>query len=307
MDCLVLGGAGFIGSHVVDRIIEADHRARVFDMPNISLRNFETNIDRVEFVGGDFNNTKDVANALRGMDVVIHLVSLTLPGPSNENPIYDVESNVVRTLFMLEKALEAGVKKIIFASSGGTVYGNPKTLPISETHPTDPMCSYGICKLTIEKYLNLFNILHDLNHVVLRLGNPYGERQKTQNFQGAIAVFLGKALRDEEIVIWGDGSVARDYFYIIDAADAFVKAVELDTKSNIYNIASGTAVTLNELVATIERVTGKRLKIRHVQGRKFDTPVNCLDIALASKELGWQPETSLEKGVKRTWEWLKNQ
>ena len=229
------------------------------------------------------------------------------PGHQTKIQIMMLKPTCCPTLCLLEKSLEAGVQKIIFASSGGTVYGIPKTLPIPETHSTDPICSYGICKLTIEKYLNLFNYLHGLKHVILRLGNPYGKRQKSNNVQGAIAVFLGKALRGEEIVIWGDGSVARDYFHVNDLTDAFAKAVEVDTQSNIYNIASGMAVSLSEVVKTIERVIGKKLMIRNIQGRKFDVPTNCLDISLASKELGWQPKTSLEDGIKWTWEWLNNQ
>ncbi len=307
MKCLVLGGAGFIGSHLVDGMVAAGHHVRMFDLPNISLKNLQNNIKQIDMVCGDFNNIEDVSRALKGMDVVVHLVSLTLPGPSNENPIYDVESNVVCTLRLLERSLQAGVKKIVFASSGGTVYGIPKTLPIPETHATDPICSYGITKLTIEKYLNLFDVLHGLTHVVLRLGNPYGERQKSNNIQGAVSVFLGKALKDEEIVIWGDGSVARDYFYIQDLINAFVKAIESDTPSNIYNIASGTATSLKDLIATIEQITGKNLKVRYVQGRKFDVPANCLDVTLAFKELKWRPEKSLTEGIKRTWMWLKRQ
>jgi UDP-glucose 4-epimerase len=135
------------------------------------------------------------------MDVIIHLIGTTLPEPSNDNPRYDVHTNVTATLKLLDKAREKGVKKIIFASSGGTVYGIPRALPIPETHPTDPICSYGITKLTVEKYLALYHHLYQLDYAILRLGNPFGERQRIINAQGAVAVFLGKIHQDQPITI----------------------------------------------------------------------------------------------------------
>jgi len=176
MRCLVLGGAGFMGSHIVDALVARNHRVRIFDLPNISTHNLHQSMDSVEILGGDFNNVNDISQALEDIDVVVHLVSTTLPGPSNENPVYDVESNVIGTLNLLKQAVEKRVKKIIFSSSGGTVYGIPRFVPIPETHETNPVCSYGITKLTIEKHLALFHHLHNLDYTVLRLANPYGER-----------------------------------------------------------------------------------------------------------------------------------
>ena len=216
MHCLVLGGAGFIGSNIVAALVEKGHQVRIFDLPNISLHNLIECMNSIEFIAGDFNNSNDISAALKGIDVVVHLVCSTVPGPSNENPIYDAKTNILGTLNFLETALQESVKKVIFASSGGTVYGIPETLPISETHPTNPICSYGITKLAIEKYLGLFNHLYNLNYNVLRLGNVYGKGQRTDSVQGAVGVFLGKALSNEVIKIWGDGSVVRDYLFISD-------------------------------------------------------------------------------------------
>ena len=305
MHCLVLGGAGFIGSHIVDALVAKGHRVRVFDLPNISTKNLEDTMEFIEIMGGDFHNVNDISPAIEGVDVVFHLVGTTLPGPSNENPVYDVETNVVGTLYLLKAAVEKGVKKIIFASSGGTVYGVPQTNPIPETHPTNPLCSYGITKLTIEKYLFLFHHLYDLDYTVLRLGNPYGERQRMDNVQGAVAVFLGKILNNQTITIWGDGSVARDYFYISDLVSAFTRVMDFDAKSHLYNIAGGRAYSLKEIVSVIRRVTGRNFHVEFTPGRRLDVPVNCLDITRAKDELNWQPGVSLEKGIARTWEWLK--
>jgi len=305
MNCLVLGGAGFIGSHIADALILRNHSVRIFDLPNISTRNLRKHIGAVDIMGGDFNNMNDISSALDGIDVVVHLICTTLPGPSNENPAYDVESNVIGTLNLLKEAVSKGVKKIIFASSGGTVYGIPVSLPIPETHQTNPLCSYGITKLMIEKYLALYRNLYSLDYVILRLANPYGERQKTDSVQGAVAVFLGKLLREQTITIWGDGSVARDYFYISDLVSAFIRVIESDTTSNLYNIASGQAISMNEIVSVIQEVTGKNPRVEFTPGRKLDVPVNCLNINQAGEELGWHPQIPLKEGIHRTWTWLQ--
>lgn len=307
MNILVLGGAGFIGSHIVDALVDRGHRVRVFDLPNVSRGNLHHCLHGIEMFEGDFGNVQDTTRALEGVDVLIHLICTTLPGPSNENPAYDVDSNVIGTLNLLNEALKHRVKKVVFASSGGTVYGIPKELPISETHPTDPICSYGITKLMIEKYLYLYHRIHGLNCTVLRLANPYGERQRITGVQGAIAVFLGKVLYDQPISIWGDGTVARDYFYIGDLVDAVCRVIEQEPPSLVYNIGSGTALSLNDMLEWIRRVTGKRPVVRYEPQRALDVPINCLDIGRAKRELGWEPKVGLEEGLLRTWAWLKKQ
>jgi UDP-glucose 4-epimerase len=306
MNCLVLGGAGFIGSHLVDALVGRGHRVRVFDLPNISMENLDRSLPSVEILGGDFENRRMVAEALEGMEAVVHLVSTTLPGPSNENPGYDVETNVIGSIHLLEEAVRRGARKVVFASSGGTVYGVPEILPIPESHGTNPICSYGITKLAVEKYLTLFHHLHGLRRTVLRLANPYGERQRTNSVQGAVAVFLGRVLRNEEITIWGDGTVARDYFHVSDLARALLLAVENDLPSPVYNVGSGTATSLLEILGTIGAVTGRRPEVRFTPARKLDVPVNCLDIRKIRSEGGWAPMVSLEEGIARTWEWMKS-
>lgn len=304
MNCVVLGGAGFLGSHLVDALVERGHGVRVFDIPNIEKDNLAECIDRIELRQGDFQNVKDVSEALDGMDVVVNFVYSTLPDSSNKNPVYDVESNLIGNIVLLEKALEKGVRKVVFVSSGGAIYGVPEIIPVPEDHKTEPLCSYGITKLAVEKYLYLFKNLHDLNYAVLRLGNPYGERQRVKGVQGAVAVFLGKIWNNSPIEIWGDGSVARDFIYIEDTVKAFLKVVEKETPSNVYNIGSGKSCSINELLYLMSRVTGRKPKIEYKPSRKFDIPEIALDIRKARRELDWSPETSLEDGIARTWEWI---
>jgi UDP-glucose 4-epimerase len=305
MNCLILGGAGFIGSHTVDALLTRGHSVRVFDRLNVDTSNLVDALPHIELCRGDFLNETDMSHALQGIDLVLHCISTTLPQTSNENPVYDVESNVVGTLRLLQLACQHGVNRIVFLSSGGTVYGSSVKCPISEADPTDPICSYGISKLAIEKYLHLFYHLHDLDYVVLRVANPFGERQNPTSGQGAVPAFLWRLLRGEPISIWGDGTVARDYLYISDLIAAIVAVIEGQTPSKIYNIGSGVALSLSELLAIMEAVTGRAPVIRYSPARKLDVPVTCFDISRAQKELHWQPRIPIEEGMARTWGWLK--
>lgn len=287
MKCLVLGGAGFIGSHIVDALLERGNEVRVFDRPNIDTKNILNSISHIEFQSGDFSNESDLAKALEGIDVVVHLVSTTIPSMSNVDPIYDVETNIAGTIRMLSLAKDTGVKKVVFASSGGTVYGEPLYLPIPENHPNDPICSYGITKLAIEKYLHLFQHLHGLDYSILRIANPYGERQNTGSGLGAINTFLWKVVNKEPITIWGDGEVSRDYFHISDLTAAFVGVIEGGIPSKIYNIGSGVAYSLNEILDVIQTVTGEKAVVHYTPGRKSDVSSNYLDISKAQQDFGW--------------------
>ena len=304
MKCLILGGAGFIGSHLAEGLVKRHHQVRVFDRTNADTANLVKVLPNIEFVRGDFLNENDISFALSNIDVVIHLIGTTLPKTSNENPTYDVGTNVVGSLNLLNLARQHSVKKVVFASSGGTVYGSPSTFPIPETHPTHPVCSYGITKLTIEKYLHLFNHLYDLDYVVLRIANPFGERQNPRGNQGVVSVFLWKLLQGDTITIWGDGTVARDYIYINDLVSAFLTTIETETPSRLYNIGSGVPLTLNELLRVMQTVTGRVPIVEYLPSRKLDLSINYLDISRARNELRWHPRISLEKGISRTWKWL---
>ena len=304
--CLVLGGRGFIGSHLVDALLARGHFVRCFDRPHVTPMG-ETHLSNPNFelYEGDLVSEADVTEALIDCEVCFHLVSTTLPKSSNADPVFDVESNVLGTVRLLTHAVKSGLKKIIFVSSGGTVYGVPTHLPILETHPTDPICSYGISKLAIEKYLGLFNQLHGLDYTVLRIANPYGERQRTHASQGAVAVFLGKVLRGEPVEIWGDGSVVRDYIYIADVVDALLMALERMGGEHVFNIGAGRGHSLNEVLDAIEKVTGCSADRRHLPGREFDVPASVLSIAHAQQLLGWSPKVSFEQGLEKFAKWLQ--
>jgi UDP-glucose 4-epimerase len=305
MKCLVLGGGGFIGSHIVEELHAAGHDIRILERPRVPR--FREFASRVEWVEGDFQSASVVHDAVDGIDAVFHLVSTTLPKSSNDDPIFDLESNVVATLRMLEFARDARVRKIIFISSGGTVYGTPASLPIPETHPTEPRVAYGIAKLAIEKYLALFQRLHGMDYTVLRVANPYGKRQRVETAQGAVAAFIDRVLRDQPIEIWGDGTITRDYVHVADVARAFLHALDYDGDVHIFNVASGRGRTLNELVALLEDVMGRRIAVRYMPGRPFDVPSNVLAIDRARDVLGWMPQVDFEAGLRETFAWARAQ
>jgi len=306
--CLVLGGRGFIGSHLIDALLVRGHHVRCFERPHVvPLGETHLASPQFELYEGDFVSEADVSKALVDCDVCYHLISTTLPKSSNADPVFDVESNVLGTVRLLSHAVSLGLKKIIFVSSGGTVYGVPTNLPIPETHPTNPVCSYGISKLTIEKYLGLFYQLHGMDYTVLRIANPFGERQRTQGSQGAVAVFLGKILRGEPVEIWGDGSIVRDYIHIADVVDALLRALDNSSGMHVLNIGAGRGYSLNEVLDTIEKTTGRVAIRRYLPGRAFDVPVSVLSIAQARKSIGWSPRISFEEGLQRFTAWLTHQ
>ena len=175
--CIIYGGAGFIGSHTTETLLDNNFEVTVFDKINASKKNLTNVLNKIRFIEGDFNNSIDIKESLKNQDYVIHLVSSTLPADSNLNPQYDVETNLISSLNLFEECVNQKIKKVIFVSSGGTIYGNPIKLPINEEHPTNPTSSYGIIKLTIEKYLLLYKSLKGLDYKILRLSNPFGERQ----------------------------------------------------------------------------------------------------------------------------------
>jgi UDP-glucose 4-epimerase len=301
---LVTGGAGFIGAHLVDSLIASGYKVRVLDRIPVEIRPTWRESAQIEYLMGDFSDHSLIDAALKDIDIVYHLVSTTIPATSNIDPIFDVQSNLIGTLSLLRTALQAGVKKVIFVSSGGTVYGKPRSLPIKETDPTDPICSYGITKLAIEKYLHMFNELHGLEFLVFRLANPFGERQRP-GAQGVIAAFIQKLVNGQAIEIWGDGSVVRDYIYIRDVVDILVRGISYNGASHIFNLGSGQGRSLNEIIDVLRSVTGRTVDCSFKEGRPLDVPKSILDISLVKQEFGWQPSNDFAGDISKTWNWFQ--
>lgn len=302
MNVLVLGGNGFIGSHIVDSMLDAGHSVRVFDR---SPDPWRKSVEGVRYFFGDFEDRPLLAEALQGVDLVVHLISTTVPSTSNLDPVADIQSNLVRSVQLFQLMSAAGVRRVVYFSSGGTVYGVPSVLPIPEGAALNPICSYGVVKVAVEKYLSMFDHLYGFRSLVLRPSNPFGPRQGHVGVQGVVATFMQKILRGEAISIWGDGSVRRDYIEVTDLARMCSLAIETDA-TGVFNVGSGVGLSLRELVAMIEQVTGIKAVVDYQPARRFDVPEIVLDIGRAGRELGWQPQIGMLDGLHRYYDWLRS-
>src|ERR1700690_3797866 len=238
MRILVLGGSGFLGSHIVDKFLAEKHEVTVYDL---YPERFRRSPRGIKFFTGDFGNVGALSELIEtGFDAVIHCVSTTTPKSSNESPEFDIQSNVIGTLNLLDICVRHKVGKLVFLSSGGTVYGDIGDLDlVDEPHSVRPMCSYGVSKLSIEHYLDVSRPLRGLDCVALRLSNPYGERQSPLRALGALTVFLHRTLKHENVEVWGDGRVTRDFIYVCDVANAVYLAT-INPVSGIFNVGTGT-------------------------------------------------------------------
>lgn len=305
MKCTVMGGGGFIGSHLSEALLNLGYDVTVLDRPQARY------LDKVrragaKIINGDFLNAYDLETAIVGSEVLYHLISTTVPQTANNDPLFDAETNLLGTVKLLQEVKKAQVKKVVFTSSGGTVYGVPKEVPIKETHPMEPISAYGVSKLAIEKYLHLYEALYDMGYCVLRISNAYGERQPITETQGVIPAFLDRIIKNEPIKIWGDGTIVRDYIHVQDIVNALIKAAVYKEPIGVFNIGSGRGYSLNELVEIVTKVTGKATKVSYVSGRPFDVPINVLDVSQAKTHLGWIPTIEIDKGIKRMYEWMLN-
>ena len=303
MRTLLIGGNGFIGSHIVDAFVDKGMDVVVFDrMPEL----YRSPLPKVEYHYGEFGNRGVLDDLIsNNIDNVVLLVSSTLPKTSNDDPIYDIQMNLVETIALLEICVKHKVKKIIFTSSGGTVYGIPEYCPLDEKHPTSPICSYGIVKLAIEKYISLFHYLYGLNYVTLRLSNPYGIRQNPSSIQGAIPVFMNKLLHDESLHIWGDGSIVRDFLDVRDVAQ-LVYTVTVQNSVGTYNAGSGHGVSINDIINLIASQMDINPNVIYEPPRNFDVPAIILDCNKVKKEFNWSPKIQLAQGISELYDWMRN-
>lgn len=291
---LITGGGGFIGQSVIARLLPVSVEVRNVDF--IPGRIAAPNLNH--WLGSFLDPTR-MREALIGVDTVYHIAATRFPREANRDPLEDARENIIGTLALLDLAVESGVRRVVFCSSGGTVYGPTDRVPIPEDHPTNPVSAYGITKLAIEKYLRLYHSLHGLSTLSLRVANPYGPGQNISKAQGALTTFCHKAVADDEIEIWGDGSVERDFVHIDDVARALVMAGHSDVSGTELNIGSGQGTSLNTLIALIEAALDRPVRHRYLPGRDFDVPRNHLDISRARTLLGWYPEIGLPEGIAR--------
>ncbi len=287
-------GAGFIGQNFIRLALQSGDSLRVLDHKECP-KEFE---GRLTWIKGDMCDETAVRHALQHVEVVYHFISSTVPGDITDESS-ELIQNVVQTLRLLKLCVQENVRRIVFISSA-SVYGVQTVLPIPETALTNPISSHGIHKLTIEKYLQLYQYQHGLECKIMRLGNPYGPGQSVMGRQGFIAMAIGRILAGEAVMIRGDGSTIRDYIYIDDVSETLHLLGTCQAKENIFNVGSGQGHTLNQIVSIIGELTGKCVQVVHTDSRFVDIPASILDISRAKILLGKTKKVSLETGLTNT-------
>lgn len=300
---LILGGAGFIGGNLARSLVQAGADVRIFTRPTASISRLQDILPRVEVVYGDFLDDAALARVVRGSDIVFHLISTTFPNTVTSST-YDIFSNLLPTIRLVELCLNHNVRKLIYASSGGTIYGEPLQVPIPEDHPLIPKSAYGQSKLTLENYLNFYARSTPLEVAILRISNPFGPGQHSWRVQGIVAVAIGCLLRQQPLKLYGTGSAVRDYIYISDVVDAMILAAQ-QPGSSIANISSGQGHSVLEIVEKIESIAGRTIVKEFIAERPNDVEVNILDNRRARDLYGWVPRCSLHAGLATTLEFMQ--
>jgi UDP-glucose 4-epimerase len=299
--CLVLGAGGFIGSHLCHTLVRAGARIHGFGRPPA----FPNSLPPMRFSRGEFTDRAALALAVDGAEIVFHLLGGTNPEVSNKDPIADLQINTVASVQLMDLCRAAGVRKIVFISSGGTVYGVPTAVPIHEDAATNPISAYGINKLMVEKYLQLYAHLGGPRAVTLRVANPYGPFQSPYRRQGLVPAIIETVLAGRPVEIWGDGQVVRDYLYVGDLAEAMLAASLYDGPETLLNVGSGIGRSVLDVAASVCTALGRPpATLLHKASRAADVPVNILDITRIQASLGWAPRTAWMDGLQRTAAWV---
>ena len=300
--CLVLGGGGFIGTNLCRALL-----ARGAHVQGFGRRPQHADaLNGVVWTTGGFSDRAALARAVDGNDVVYHLIGGSVPESSNRDPEADLLATLPDTLHLLELCRASGVRRLVFPSSGGTVYGIPaSTDPIPETAATDPISAYGVSRLAIEKYLGLYRHLHGLDSVVLRIANPYGPYQSPHRKQGVVAAMTHRALTGQPLEIWGTGDVVRDFVHIDDVVAAMIAVLGYHGPHRVLNVGSGAGRSVAAIADDLERLLGHGpLPRLHRPARPADVPVNILDIGLIGREIGWRPRVPWLDGLRAALDWM---
>ena len=304
MKILVTGGAGFIGSHVVDTLLANGHEVVVVD--DLSTGRLSNLNPAATFYQVDIRSPQmeEIFEEERPQFVDHHAAQMDVRR-SIEDPLFDADVNVLGSIKLIELAKKYGVKRFIYISTGGAVYGEPEYLPCDELHPVNPICPYGASKHTVEHYLYMYKENYDLDYVVLRYPNVYGPRQDPHGEAGVVAIFTGQMLEGEQVVINGDGEQQRDFVYVEDCARANLLALDTEHKNTIYNLGFGRGTSINEIFSNLKTITDYELPAVNGPAKVGETRRIYLEASRANQHLGWTPTVGLEEGLKKTVEYFK--
>lgn len=305
-ETLVLGANGFIGSHLVDALAEAGHTVRAFDRYG-SKGPIYNKSDNVEQFVGDYLNKGDLSQALDDVDYVFHFISTTTPITAENDPIIDIETNLKTSVELFKLCVEKNIQKVIFASTGGAIYGSADVESFKESDVASPVSPYAIGKLAIENYLHYFSLKHGLPSVSLRISNPYGERQPMNRKQGVIPIFLENMQNDIPLTVYGDGSMVRDFIYVKDLAKMVVKVFEAAETDTVYNLGSGRGESVADIITMAEKVTGKKAIIETKEVPATFVQKVVLDTDKFTRDFGTVPFTDLEIGMRSTYDYITAQ
>jgi len=309
MNVMILGAGGFIGTNLALELSkDKNDQLTLVDRNQAKLdRLVELCGSRTEILQSDIVSADNMDAVLAGQDLVYHLVSTTVPAISNRKIPEEIRDNVGMMAKLLESCVKCKVGRVVFLSSGGTVYGSGNHCPFKEEMETLPMNSYGVQKVMNEKLLYLYHYIHGLDYKIVRLANPFGPYQNPNGVQGAVAVFTYKTLWDEKILVYGDGSVVRDYIYIDDAIRAIVNIARSKCEEHVFNVGSGKGISISQLLEVIEHTLGRKAKIEYMPGRRADVRENYLDIARYERIFGKLIKVSLEEGIQRMADFMREE
>jgi len=299
---VVTGGAGFIGSHVAELLRDRGYDVAVLD--DLSTGRREHVPDGCRLVEVDITDAAGVEEALRGASFVCHLAAQASVTVSVKEPARDLATNVLGTMNVCAAAASAGAP-VVFASTGGALYGARASIPTPEDAPTEPLAPYGASKLSGEAYVGTWGRLHGLGNVILRLGNVYGPRQRFDGEAGVVAIFTHGLLNGQTLTIFGDGTQTRDYVHVADVANAFLLAAEAG-EPGTFNVGTGIETSVVDLLASIENAAGVTTERRFEALRTGELLASALDSTLIRRQLGWTPTTGLDDGIAQTYAWYRN-
>lgn len=302
MNVLLIGGNGFIGSHMVDKLITEGHKVRVFDFQSEKYR---IPIPDVDYRLFSLDNLTELTKAIQGMDCVFHLANLAFPGSSNFNLIKEIKSNLLSTINILDLIIKLGVKKFVYFSSGGAVYGTANCNSLSEKNVLNPISSYGVIKATSEMYISLYQKKYDLDALIVRPSNPFGPRQNYKKGQGIISIFLNNIKNNKPLSIFGDGKGKKDYIYITDLVNCVYDLFKSNC-NGVFNIGSGKENSINSIINEIKSITRKDFTYDYIDSKIHDVQNISLDISKLKSQIEIENFVSFRLGIKKTWAWISN-